>query len=359
MPAKYTATLRSDGRYQVKQDGHTFYGKTAKQACQKRDAFFAAAKNTSGEESVRSYALRWLPVAKAHVETKTYNDYANQLDKLNSIIGDMPIKDVTPSDIKRIYSERFLDVSESTIRRARQLYNSMFRNAVEDGLIGASPCTAKAAQPHKGPAGTHRVIEDWEKELILTTEHPFRAAAAIMLYAGLRRGEVAALTAEDIDLRAGTISVTKAIRYESNQPILDTPKTAAGTRIVPIFAPLKPYLKSVDKLVAPSSKGVYMSARAYDSMWNGFIHTIEERMNGCQKRWFKKRHPGETWKKFTVRPHDFRHTFCTMLRDAGVDMKLAMKWLGHADEKMILRIYDHVTDNRTKQAVRSVNSFLK
>lgn len=60
------------------------------------------------------------------------------------------------------------------------------------------------------------------------------------------------------------------------------------------------------------------------------------------------------WKTFSVRPHDFRHSYCTMLRDAGTDLKLAMKWMGHADEKMILKIYDHVTDFRTEQALSTL-----
>lgn len=51
----------------------------------------------------------------------------------------------------------------------------------------------------------------------------------------------------------------------------------------------------------------------------------------------------QDWQTFDIRPHDLRHSFCTMLRDNGVDIKLAMRWMGHADEKMILRIYDHIT----------------
>lgn len=47
-----------------------------------------------------------------------------------------------------------------------------------------------------------------------------------------------------------------------------------------------------------------------------------------------------------------------MLRDAGVDLKLAMKWMGHADEKMILRVYDHVSDYRVKQAMSDIEKML-
>ena len=59
----------------------------------------------------------------------------------------------------------------------------------------------------------------------------------------------------------------------------------------------------------------------------------------------------------TIRPHDLRHSYCTMLRDAGVDLKVAMEWLGHADEKMILKIYDH-TDERIKSSVEKLKAFM-
>lgn len=55
-----------------------------------------------------------------------------------------------------------------------------------------------------------------------------------------------------------------------------------------------------------------------------------------------------------IRPHDLRHSFCTMLRDSNVEMHLAMRWMGHSDEKMILRIYDHISEERVKKALENV-----
>ena len=46
-----------------------------------------------------------------------------------------------------------------------------------------------------------------------------------------------------------------------------------------------------------------------------------------------------------------------MLRDAGIDMHQAMIWLGHSDEKMILRVYDHITEKRTAQSVKIANKY--
>ena len=51
-----------------------------------------------------------------------------------------------------------------------------------------------------------------------------------------------------------------------------------------------------------------------------------------------------------IRTHDFRHTFATMLWEASVDLKTAMKWMGHADQTMILRVYAHLTDKKEQEA---------
>lgn len=98
-----------------------------------------------------------------------------------------------------------------------------------------------------------------------------------------------------------------------------------------------------------------MSESAFKSAWHGYFNAIEYKLNGSKNHPHK---PGQPWQSIDIRPHDLRHSYCTMLRDAGVDIKLAMQWMGHADEKMILRIYDHVSDFRTKQAMDSIEKML-
>ena len=47
-----------------------------------------------------------------------------------------------------------------------------------------------------------------------------------------------------------------------------------------------------------------------------------------------------------------------MLYDAGVDIKTAMKWMGHSDEKMIMHIYAHLTEKKEKEAAQAVGKLL-
>lgn len=47
-----------------------------------------------------------------------------------------------------------------------------------------------------------------------------------------------------------------------------------------------------------------------------------------------------------------------MLYDADVDIKTAVKWMGHANEEMIMRIYAHLTTKKEESAIEKVENAL-
>lgn len=339
-------TQRTDGRYRCKYKDKYFYGSSQREAQQKRDEYKrlldAGIKASEAGITVRQYAMRWVNTHKASVSDKCYNDYVKQLNAMIEQIGDLRLMDVTPDDIKQIFSTHYLNYSQSTIKRARMLYISMFDAAIESGYARANPCRSKHAQPHKGTSGTHRAITDEERRLILTTPHRFQLGALVMLYAGLRRGEALALRRSDIDTSTAVIHVVRAIRYDSNQPIIDTPKTEAGERDIPLLSQLAASIPADCDIIMPSARGGYCSEIAFRRGWSSYLLALSKAAGH----------------DITIRPHDLRHSYCTMLRDAGVEMKLAMQWMGHADEKMILRIYDHVTADRIEKSVKMLENNL-
>ena len=384
---KAKATPRTDGRFQCKYKGKYFYASSPEEAARLRDDYRYQCEH--GIDQIRNitvsdYADQWLPLAKASVSDKCYNDYAVQLEALTTVCGDKYMNAVVPLDIQKVWTH-YLGYSESTIKRARMLYKAMFASAIENGYCRSNPVSKTTAAPHKGTVGTHRAIEPWERKIIETFPHRMQAAAMLMLYAGLRRGEMLAFNG--VDVKKDTLCVRQAVRFESNQPIFCDPKTEAGVREIPIFAPLLPFVQDLNGYILPGRGDKACSETAFRNAWEDWKNQIELMLNDCkQKRWYfldssyRSRDPRRydqiqyllskgkkkeaealrfmDWKEWTVRPHDLRHSFCVMLRDAGVDLKLAIRWMGHADEKMILRIYDHITDNRVQAAITNVNSMI-
>lgn len=334
---------RKDGRYCCKYHGIQFMGDSSDEALALRDEY--KRQEAAGEvaytngPTVAEYVLKWLPLHKAGVSDKCYNDYAKQLEALLPIMGDKRLSEVTVDDAAAVW-HHYQGYSASTVHRAKMLFVALFDAAMENDLCRKNPFRARFAQPPKAPSGTHRLLTDEETALIRSTPHRMQLAAMIMLYAGLRRGEVLALTSDDI--QGDFITVSKAVRFVGNRPSLVSPKTASGTRSVPILSILRPYLENAPERPASAATGGIMSGTAFRRAWDSYLLHLSRAAG----------HP------VSIRPHDLRHTYCTMLRDAGVDMKQAMIWMGHADEKMILRIYDHAGDTRTRTSVDQIEKLL-
>lgn len=56
--------------------------------------------------------------------------------------------------------------------------------------------------------------------------------------------------------------------------------------------------------------------------------------------------------------HQLRHTYATMLYDAGVDTKSAQSLMGHASIEMTLKIYTHLSQRKKANSISKLNDFL-
>ena len=377
-------TQRADGRFRCYYQGKLFYGKTAEEAIAKREEYKHLIKDgmQTRQMTVSAFANEWLPNAKVNVINHTYNGYAKMLEYLLLEIGSLPLDQVKPSDIKRVYSKHYALYSGSHIRHAKNLYTSMFDAAMEDGYIRVNPCRARSAKPHKGKDGTHREITDEERYLIETTEHPLRPLLMAMLYAGLRNGEALALDVDrDVDFEMKYIHVEHFRHAYINQASIDkNGKNRYAPRGIKLFPQLENVLQGMHGLLITMHDGLPLSKSAWKRQWDSYVNTVEARINGCQKRWYGRRKCDKEnkekylslmakgkkeeaqqyilppWKPFTVRPYDLRHSFATYCRDHEIDILVCMGWMGHSDSKMILSIYDHVTSKREEKEYQKILS---
>ena len=337
---KQVLKQRKDGRFCCKYQGVQFFGRTSDEALAAREAYKRGERASAQDApTVGEYIDKWLPLHKAGVSDKCYDDYAKQLEALLPAIGEKPLNEVTVDDAAQVWAH-YAGYSASTIHRAKMLYVALFDTAIENELCAKNPFRSKHAQPPPAPSGSHRALTDEEVALIRTTPHRMQFAALLMLYAGLRRGEVLALT--KADLSPDGITVNKAVRFVGNRPSIVRPKTSAGTRFVPALSVLRPYLENPPERAAATKDGSIMTDTAFRRAWDSYLLALSRAAG----------HP------VSIRPHDLRHTYCTMLADADVSIKQAMLWMGHADEKMILHIYDHVGEKRTQASVKKADKFV-
>ncbi len=319
---------------------------------------------------VREYAEKWLPRSHPDVSPSTLNGLEKHLKKLYTVIGNLQLSEVKPSNIKDVYTTQYKGMSNSYIKAGKQLFCALFDAAQADGIITSNPARDRTAKPHKGKEGGHRAITDQEREWINTFCHDHRAYPAIitMLYAGIRPQEAKALTIEKA-YDGKTLKITEtAHRKGYNQyEITKKGKTKKANRTIPVFPPVAEALSGKKGLLITTAKGKQITSTTWRNAMDSYRHCMETAINGIEKRWYgrtkehkkileeKKKLP--EWKEFNVVPYDLRHSFCAWCRDNGVELNTCIKWMGHADAKMILQVYDEVsTDRSEKEAEKLLKS---
>lgn len=245
-------------------------------------------------------------------------------------------------DIVALLNSR-IGLSQSAIDKTFITVNAIFESAVNNRLIQFNPC--RGITVPDGSEGTHRCLENWEIEITekVAQTHRLGFGIMLMLWAGLRKGEACAFT--DDCVNSDDLNITKSIEWNRNQGDPGTPKSDAGVRSVPIWPKLRPFLGKSGYAIVSSSGAAPVSLTAFNRAFDSFLSKCAEELNGCTKRWKPKDH---VWKDFSFTPHDLRHTWFTMLYDAGVDVKIAASWGGHANPEVTQRIYTHIREERSK-----------
>lgn len=366
---------RADGRYRCRYKGIEFYSTDPDEALAMRDEYkrneLAGLVKQAG---LSDYAIPWLKrtYPKAAVSTKT--GLAIHLQHLLDEIGHKKIQAIVPSDIKAVYSKQYKNCSNSYLKAAKQLYTALFDAAVADGLCRSNPAKDRTAKPHKGSSPKTRPITPQEREWIHTycTDHRAWPVVMTMLYAGLRPQEAKAIKIErDVDFENNTITVRETAHNdpENVQKYAYTGegKTAWSNRVIPLFPPLKQALTGRHGYLISSAHGERVTHTTWRVAWNSYITRMETAINGIDRRWYGKRkdqlqllEAGKLpeWVEFDIVPYSLRKSFCVMCRDAGVELNTCRRWMGHADSKMILQVYDSVSEDRSDQERKKIEKRL-
>jgi integrase len=173
----------------------------------------------------------------------------------------------------------------------------------------------------------------------------------ICLSAGIRIGEVCALTWEDIDTDRGIISIKKTIQriyviedtIRKTELILDTPKTKNSIREIPMSSSLLKMLKPVKKIVNNS----------FFVLTNDAKPTEPRTYRSYYKNLMKQLDIPEL--KF----HGLRHSFATRCIESKCDYKTVSVLLGHSNISTTLNLYVHPNMEQKKKAIDQMFRALK
>ena len=256
---------------------------------------------------------RWLPVHIADTDpsASALASYANSYKHLDSIQYE-PFQNLKYTDYQRIIDGmRKSGLSYSSCKKVRSLISLLEKYASKIELTSKSYAHLlsigrnKAVRPHK-PFSRQKINKLWQH-----VNDPGVDTVLILLYTGMRVGEMLALQKSDVNMRQHYIHITKS-------------KTESGIRIIPIHHRITPLIearmKSPGAFLLTDANGNGYSYSRYCILWHQVMHII---------------------KADSHTTHDCRHTVATLLDNAGANETAKRRILGHAGGDVTERVYTH------------------
>lgn len=383
-------------------------------------SFEEKAKNgdlVSGEkmtvnEFAQVWEQNWLPAKTLSVQEK-YKDILRL--RVLPAIGHMKITAVRATHIDKIIKDQQETGnarSPKTVRDTFTVINSVFRYALKKQYIRENPCLRcddlppvtmrtgkdlrffdqdqarrflrealvmeyefKYGQRGRTAKKTGEAYTVKEYTSCHSVPLQWRVYFTMAIYGMFRRGEMCALTWNDIDEKGRTISIDKAAAMTREKQYVKGPKTEAGIRVVSMP-------EEIFKLLGEWKKEQLALCMKLGTAWKGHRNGLKEDGtpdsfdennifiqldNGLPVHLSTPGHKfheiinlynstceDEADKLPDIRLHDLRHTGATLLLGNNADIETVSHRLGHSKASVTLDIYGHALPENDKQAAETL-----
>jgi integrase len=276
--------------------------------------------------------------------------------------GGSRIADITRVEVQDLADRMLAEgLDPSSVRNTLMPLRVIYRRALQRGEVSVNPTTALELPAVRGRR--ERIASPTEAcELLDTLPLTDRAVWATAMFGGLRRGELMGLRWEDVDLASGVIRVERSFDPKAGCAI--TPKSRAGVRSVPIAAALRDYLTE-HKQRGGRSEGLVFGRTATapfaDSAVGQRARRVWEQEN---KRRIEQaeRDRTDSAKVDLLTPiglHECRHSYASMMIEAGVNFKALSTYMGHANISITLDRYGHLMPGNEAEAASLLDAYLE
>jgi len=374
-------TKRKDGRWQgsvlVGYNTETgrpkrkyFYGRTRKEVAEKVNK--AALKVQAGtyreptKMTVAEWFTTWMDDYMKHsLRPTTWESHKYQVDgHIIPALGHLKLTQLQTAHIQRLYNDKLqggrLDgkpggLSPKSIRYIQTVIHSCLEQARKEGMITINPAGAVRLPKMEQPEIRYLSTAEVATFLAHAKESKHFTAFFLALNTGMRRGEVLALRWQDIDFKAGHLTVNQGlVRVTGKGLIFQEPKTGLSDRVISLAPELVQALKEHKK---QQNETRLMAGRAYNSKLDlVFANELGEPI--CPRAFTRVFERLVKRAGLDVTFHGLRHTFATLALQEGVDVKTIQETLGHHSAAFTMDVYSNVTAKMRREAADKVGGLI-
>ena len=250
--------------------------------------------------------------------------------------ANLNIAAITSKDISDFRDHREgQGLAPATVNLDITILSSAFNAAWKQGHVSVNPCAA--IEPLKDKAQRKHVFTPEQvSALVKTAEGDWKGLILVAFYTGQRLGDCANLRWQDIDL----VSEIKTIRFQ--------PGKGGGEVVTVVHPALEDYLLS---LPTPKSDEAFLFpslAQRNASPLSKHFRKIMEQVRIKQRVIRERAKSGRSVNALSF--HSLRHSFSSILANAGVTEEMRMALTGHATRAIHQR-YTHHELERLRDAV--------
>jgi integrase len=289
----------------------------------------------------------------AHIELRgrrptTIAENKRKIEKsIKPRLGNLRLAKLTAGNLNDAYDEWLQSgLSPTTVHHLHAIISAALNHAVRRGDLATSPAGRAEPPPNRSKVPIVPTVEELSAlvRCAATKDPVFATLILLAAGTGARRGELAALRWSDVDLVAGTITISKSLtvtgrRIDENIHIGPTKtrqqrRIALGERGVEILTQHWNYMVALSEQVgSPLVDDPYVFVRPYQV--SGADPCLPDTWTTKFSLLCKKAGVGH------FRFHDLRHWNATQLIGAGHDVRTVSGRLGHAQASMTLDRYAH------------------
>lgn len=376
-PGDPKITLRKDGRYEARvelgwHDGRrrrkVLYGRTKAEVVVKlraaRRQLDEGVTPGNDRQTTEQYLKWWTTeVLPGTVKESTAYGYRSVLAR-NVIphVGRVPLPKLGPQHVQTMMRTLERDgLSAQTRRNARMVLRRALGHAEKWGMVSRNAAALVDCPRGSAPKLDDALdLEQAEKLLKAARDTRFEAVVMLALTVGLRRGEALALRWSDVDLEAGTVTVSATLkrrvgvrkdRTQGPSLFLDRPKTDRAARTVAVPAATIGRLREhrrrqlEARLVAGSkwADGDFLFTTPFGRPLDpdNFTTAFQDFTEGAGLG--------------RMRFHALRHSAATLMLGQGVPLEVISATLGHAGYAITADVYAHVGPEVQRRAADAMD----
>lgn len=343
----------------------TVYGKTKTEVKEKVDALKNEVRTQTyiAPDRITVYQLLEALIEEDK-ELNIVNDAAYTRKKATlerikkSSLSGVSIQSVKPQQIQD-YFKNITNYSNSIIGKDFGLIKRCFSEAIKRNIIIKNPMdSVRKPKSIKQDKKVRALTVDEQRKLVSVLFKDdsinYRLQLLLMIFTGMRMGEINALDVNDVNLNFKVINIRRTITKDTNEKSIigATTKTYAGIRKLPIPEILTEQLKSYSDKSIPNKDSLFF----YDFRKNSPVSTSQ--VNLQFHRIIKKYDILNESVDGIVTLHSLRHTYATRCIEAGMPAKVLQTLLGHSDIKTTLNIYCDAFAEYQDESIEKVNKYL-